>query len=149
MAINKQTKNQHLLWRAGFGPGYIQIQEISNLTPSELLKNIIGDAAASPIAIDVTDDELKSFRDETPQMNKRDVDGNAKFKKLQKSRDAIRSLNTKWLDEMVSSKAQLREKMAFFWHGHFACRNLNVLFQQQLLDFIRQNALGNFGTLLM
>jgi uncharacterized protein (DUF1800 family) len=49
---------------------------------------------------------------------------------------------------MVNSSAQLREKMAFFWHGHFACRNLNIFFQQGLLDVIRRNALGNFGTLL-
>ena len=148
MAINKQTKNQHLLWRSGFGPGYNQIQEISNLSSKDLFKNIMGDAAASPIAIDVTDDELKSFREETPQMIKRDADGANKFKKLQKSRDAIRSLNTKWLDEMVSSNAQLREKMAFFWHGHFACRNLNIFYQQDLLQIIRSNALGNFGDML-
>jgi uncharacterized protein (DUF1800 family) len=49
---------------------------------------------------------------------------------------------------MVNSGAQLREKMSFFWHGHFACRNLNVFYQQGLLDVIRTNALGNFGDLL-
>jgi uncharacterized protein (DUF1800 family) len=49
---------------------------------------------------------------------------------------------------MVDSKAQLREKMAFFWHGHFASRNLNVFYQQGLLDVIRQNALGSFRDLL-
>ncbi|RYG25455.1 MAG: DUF1800 domain-containing protein, partial [Chitinophagaceae bacterium] len=32
--------------------------------------------------------------------------------------------------------------------GHFACRNLNVFYQQELLNTIRQNALGNFGVLL-
>ena len=53
-----------------------------------------------------------------------------------------------WMQEMVNSSAQLREKMAFFWHGHFACRNLNVFFQQGLLDVIRRNALGNFRTML-
>ena len=38
--------------------------------------------------------------------------------------------------------------MSLFWHGHFASRNLNILYQQQLLDIIRRNALGNFGDLL-
>jgi uncharacterized protein (DUF1800 family) len=38
--------------------------------------------------------------------------------------------------------------MSLFWHGHFASRNLNILYQQQLLDVIRKNALGNFGDLL-
>jgi uncharacterized protein (DUF1800 family) len=49
---------------------------------------------------------------------------------------------------MVHSEAQLREKMAFFWHGHFACREINIFYQQRLLDVIRTNALGNFGDLL-
>jgi uncharacterized protein (DUF1800 family) len=49
---------------------------------------------------------------------------------------------------MVNSDAQLREKMSFFWHGHFACRNLNIFFQQELLHVIRRNALGNFRDLL-
>jgi uncharacterized protein (DUF1800 family) len=64
------------------------------------------------------------------------------------SREALKDLNLRWLDEMVHSEAQLREKMAFFWHGHFACREINIFYQQQLLDVIRTNALGNFGDLL-
>ena len=47
-----------------------------------------------------------------------------------------------------STDAQLREKMSLFWHGHFACRNLNIFYQQLLLDEIRTNALSNFGDLL-
>ena len=70
-------------------------------------------------------------------------------KELRKrSREGIRNLNIYWMNEMVNSAAQLREKMSFFWHGHFACRNLNVFYQQGLLDVIRRNALGNFGDLL-
>jgi uncharacterized protein (DUF1800 family) len=38
--------------------------------------------------------------------------------------------------------------MALFWHGHFASRNLNIFYQQLLLDTIRKGALGNFGDLL-
>ncbi len=64
------------------------------------------------------------------------------------NREEIRSLNLFWLNEMVASKAQLREKMTLFWHGHFACRVINSFFQQELLHVIRENALGNFGDLL-
>jgi uncharacterized protein (DUF1800 family) len=38
--------------------------------------------------------------------------------------------------------------MSLFWHGHFASRNLNIFYQQLLLDSIRKNALGNFAELL-
>ena len=49
---------------------------------------------------------------------------------------------------MINNEAQLREKMSLFWHGHFACRVINSYFQQELLQIIRENALGNFKDLL-
>ena len=39
--------------------------------------------------------------------------------------------------------------MAFFWHGHFATRTNNATFNLQLLNIIREKALGNFGDLLI
>ena len=77
------------------------------------------------------------------------VDDKLQKRELAKqSRDQIKSLNLTWLDQMVSSPAQLREKVSLFWHGHFACRNLNIYNQQLLLQQIRSNALGSFGELL-
>jgi uncharacterized protein (DUF1800 family) len=70
-------------------------------------------------------------------------------KQLRKrSVDDIKNLNLTWLSEMINSEAQLGEKTSLFWHGHFACRVVNIYFQQQLLTVIRENALGNFGDLL-
>ena len=62
--------------------------------------------------------------------------------------DDLKNLNLTWLSEMINSEAQMREKMSLFWHGHFACRVINIYFQQQLINIIRENALGNFGDLL-
>ena len=75
---------------------------------------------------------------------------NADQKKMmrQQSREDLKNLNILWLNEMINSEAQLREKMSLFWHGHFACRVINSYFQQELLNIIRINALGNFGDLL-
>ena len=64
------------------------------------------------------------------------------------NKEGIKNLNLTWVDEMINSDAQLLEKMAFFCHGHFACRNLNMYFQQLMLDIIRRNALGSFADLL-
>ena len=36
----------------------------------------------------------------------------------------------------------------FFWMGHFASRIQNSNFNQDLLNIVRQKALGNFGDLL-
>lgn len=50
---------------------------------------------------------------------------------------------------MVESNAQLQEKMAFFWHGHFATRVVNAKYNEILLNLIREKSLGNFGELLV
>jgi uncharacterized protein (DUF1800 family) len=70
-------------------------------------------------------------------------------KKLrEQSREDLKTMNIRWLQTMINSEAQLREKMSLFWHGHFACRIQNSFFQQELLHIIRTNALGSFVDML-
>lgn len=72
-----------------------------------------------------------------------------KKKEMQRiNREQNEELNLNFLDKMVNSKEQMREKMAFFWHGHFASRVVNPKFNRQILNVIRKNALGNFKDLL-
>jgi uncharacterized protein (DUF1800 family) len=66
----------------------------------------------------------------------------------EQSREDQKVMNLRWLEIMVNSEAQLREKMSLFWHGHFATRIQNSFFSQELLHIIRTNALGNFGDML-
>ncbi len=139
------------MWRAGFGPVVKQLADLSKYTPPQLYKTLVKDSEKMPENINVADDYLQDMYmkiEEAGRQKKKELDKEEKKMLQQKNRESIRNLNLYWLHEMVSSSAQLREKMAFFWHGHFACRNLNVFFQQGLLDVIRRNALGNFGTLL-
>ncbi len=72
-----------------------------------------------------------------------------RIKARQQSRQQFKALNLKWLNDMMAHKNPLNEKMAFFWHGHFACRSNNSYHNQQYLNTIRKNAFGNFKTLLM
>jgi uncharacterized protein (DUF1800 family) len=58
-------------------------------------------------------------------------------------------LNFLWVNRMASGEGMLREKMTLFWHGHFACRSRQPLFDQQLNNTMRQNAFGKFGDLLL
>jgi uncharacterized protein (DUF1800 family) len=150
MSLTNQQKNQHLLWRAGFGAAVEQLGDLSEFSPHQFYKALIKGSDKKPEYINVADNYLQELMmgADQEQMKKRDLSPEEKKKRQQLSREGIRSLNLYWLKEMVNSKAQLREKMAFFWHGHFACRNLNVFYQQGLLDVIRRNALGNFGTML-
>lgn len=147
--ITTQLKNQHLLWRAGFGPAASNIGDLQTTSTADLYKAIKKASQKKPQFLDATDDYFKGLVKGIGEEGKRQQMDKEGLKMLQQeSKKQIKNLNLLWLDEMVYSSAQLREKMAFFWHGHFASRNLNVYFQQMLLDSIRQHALGNFRDLL-
>jgi uncharacterized protein (DUF1800 family) len=151
MALTNQQKNQHLLWRAGFGPAVEQLGDLSKYTPHQFYKALVKASDKKPEYFNLADNYLQGLMmgiDQVGQMQQKELTAEERKRRQQLSREGIRNLNLYWLKEMVNSSAQLREKMAFFWHGHFACRNLNVFYQQGLLDVIRRNALGNFGSLL-
>ncbi|WP_276502991.1 DUF1800 domain-containing protein [Terrimonas pollutisoli] len=151
MPLSNQLKNQHLLWRAGFGPAAEQLGDLSQYTPEQFYKALVKASAQKPDYINVADNYLQGLMmgiDQVGRVQQKELTAEEKKLRQQKSREGVRNLNLYWLNQMVNSRAQLREKMAFFWHGHFACRNLNVFYQQDLLDIIRRNATGNFGTLL-
>lgn len=152
MLLSSQLKNQHLMWRAGFGPPVEQLGELSKISSLQLYKVLQKASAKKPEYIDVADDFLKGLfagnEEVGRQQRVKELSDEERKKNQQKQREGVRSLNLNWLKIFVNTDAQLREKMAFFWHGHFACRNLNVFFQQGLLDVIRSNALGNFRDML-
>src|ERR1051325_10130828 len=148
--ISNQLKNQHLMWRAGFGPAADQLEQLQKISPAQLYKALQKASSKKPEYLDATDDYLKGLVKgiEEEGMRRKMLEPEERKNIQQQTRQAIKSLNLLWLDEMVHSDAQLNEKMAFFWHGHFASRNLNVFYQQQMLDVIRNNALGSFRDLL-
>ena len=148
MPLTTLQKNLHLMWRAGFGPAAEQLEDLPNYQPDQVYKGLVKASSKKPEFVNVANDYLQGLFmgiEDVSRIARKEED---RRKIQQSNREGIRSLNLYWLHEMVNGGAQLREKMAFFWHGHFACRNLNIFYQQGLLDVIRRNALGNFGTLL-
>jgi len=151
MPVANQLKNQHLLWRAGFGPAVEQLDDLGAFSPKDFYQALVKASSKKPSYIDVANNYLDGLMmgvDQVGRVQRKDLTPEEKKKMRQKNREGVRNLNIYWLNEMVNSNAQLREKMTLFWHGHFACRNLNVFYQQGLLDVIRRYALGDFGTLL-
>jgi uncharacterized protein (DUF1800 family) len=151
MVVTNQLKNQHLLWRAGFGPMAEDLGQLTHSSQKAYFQALAKASRKNPTYIDVADNYLKGLvmgAEEVGRQQRRELNEEEKKKVRQTSRDNIKSLNLTWLNEMVNTEAQLREKLSLFWHGHFASRNLNILYQQQLLDVIRRNALGKFGDLL-
>lgn len=151
MPLTNQVKNQHLMWRAGFGPAVEQLNDMPRVTPDQLYKALQKASSRKPEYIDVADDYLKGLFmgfEELGRQQRKELTETERKKVQQKQRESVRSLNLNWLRVFVHTDAQLREKMAFFWHGHFACRNLNIFYQQGLLDVLRKNALGSFRDML-
>ncbi len=137
------------MWRAAFGPMIENVNELDKTTPKELLHLLIKTSAKTPKYIDVATGTVDGLVKGIQEIGRIENPTPEQRKQMRKqSADDIKSLNLYWLSEMTNSEAQMREKASLFWHGHFACRIVNIYFQQQLLDVVRQNALGNFGDLL-
>ena len=151
MASSNQLKNQHLLWRAGFGPMAENLAELNEISTKNLWKKLIDSSTETPQKIDVA---ANPFEDKTmmnidgTMMEYAKLDADKKRAIAKQGRDDLKDMNIAWLNLMINSKAQLREKMSFFWHGHFACRSNNAYFSQNLVNIVRSNALGNFGEML-
>lgn len=142
---------QHLLLRFGFGPRTKSWASWSALPPESWWPKLRDESLQSPLHFDVADGVIKGLlmgAGEIGKMERRELDKDQKRQIRKQSREDLQNLNLLWLEEMTHSKAQLREKIALFWHGHFASRNINILYQQQLLTVIREHALGNFADLL-
>lgn len=142
---------QHLLWRAGFGPASADYAAWQALPAADWWPRLRRASAAPPPTFDVADGAIRGFLNGAGQLARMERDELTKEQKQQirrESREKLKSINLLWLDEMTTTEAQLREKTALFWHGHFASRNINILYQQQLLDVARRHALGNFRELL-
>ncbi len=149
MHLSNQLKNQHLLWRAAFGPMAENANELNDISQKELYSVLLKTSSKKPAEINVASNAFDGLIKGVQDIGKMQQLTQEQKKQVRKqSADDLKNLNLSWLSEMINSEAQLREKMSLFWHGHFACRVINIYFQQQLLNIIRQNAMGNFGDLL-
>jgi uncharacterized protein (DUF1800 family) len=141
------------MWRAAFGISANEIPGMAETMQHKLYAELEKPSLEKPAYINVASNNLKEiFKGNTSpgamqQAYKNLTKEQRKDIRIQNVQD-IKNLNITWLNEMINSEAQLREKMSLFWHGHFACRIVNIYYQQLLLDIVRNNALANFGDLL-
>lgn len=141
MTTSSLLNNKHLLWRAGFGPGINQFGDLKDKDSKTLLNDLFKEEVFTYIDYQAPDtDSIDYMNDKSPAEKKKEIQ--------RINRQQNEELNLNFLNKMVTSNEQLREKMAFFWHGHFASRVQNPKFNRQILNVIRKNALGNFRELL-
>lgn len=136
-------KIQHLYWRAEFG---ILPKNIQTLNSTKNIKSAVEQVfqRAKPIHKFSTHFDVPSFS------KMKDMDKQEKKQLRRAARQDVRELNVEWIEQMANpKKGTLREKMAFFWHGHFACELKNPLFAVQQINTIKKHALGNFKDLVL
>lgn len=141
MSVSAISKNKHLLWRMGFGPSLNDLNILEHSGSKALFKNILKVSENYEAIQLARPADFSGYKagNATAEMKK-------EYQKVNNSEN--NEIITDWCGRMVNGAGQLREKMAFFWNGHFATKVNRSALNLQLLNTIRENALGNFGDLL-
>lgn len=138
--MNNFQKNKHLVSRAGFGIHHNDVEKCKTISPKKLyldLKNISEYQTLQPDVPAVTPEQYQEMTKATDRkpLNQFNRNYNSAVKKS-------------WHNEMINTPKQLREKMALFWHGHFATRIQHSLFNKEIIEIFRKDGLGNFRDLV-
>jgi len=117
MPVSKQLENQHLLWRAGFGPAVYQLDDLYNSSPNKLYNSLQKASSKKPEYLEAAGNYLQGLMLGIQEAGRQQKEMSPEQKKelRQKSREGIRNLNLYWINEMVNSDAQLREKIERRW----------------------------------
>lgn len=139
-----QREIQHLYLRAGFGADVSLINRSKGSSRKAVIEALFADSA-HPVSLDV----VKPYAGEDMQMtDRKDMTHDEKKLMREHERQQERKLNLTWLNKMMSGREMLNEKMTFFWHDHFACKDENATHAQALNNTIRKYALGDFRQML-
>ncbi len=142
--VPEKLQMQHLAWRAGFGEPLPLVLEWTEKRRKKIVHQVLNGPekqVVSPVEV-INASDLPDYR------KVKDMSAEERKQVRKMNNQGVKDLNIAWVKTMIGSEHPLREKMSLFWHGHFACRIQNVIYNQQLLQVIRQHALGNFGDLL-
>jgi uncharacterized protein (DUF1800 family) len=145
---------QHLLRRAGFGAGAAEADTFSWMSPNTAVAYLV-DYEGRPDDVDA-----RIGRPDHAQVSTKD---------LFTPDLSIDEARQRWLFRMIHTRRPLQEKMALFWHNHFATAYSKVSADSGAtqaakmmaytpgtlrgpmgqIELFRQNALGNFRDLLV
>jgi uncharacterized protein (DUF1800 family) len=118
----------HLVKRTSFGGSAATIRSLVGKTPQDALEQLMD---FSP------EQSSKNPYDPADAINKNGV---------------TRITQARWLFEMIHGEAPMREKLAFFLHGHFAISSEKVDTHEalaQYLSVLREHSLKPFGVLTL
>lgn len=144
---------RHLMNRAGFGVPHSAIPTLVEAGPAgavDLFVNYERFAENAPSTDFITprsEDEFSKI-----DASKLDVEERRKLQNVRQRRERaeIDELKVWWLKQMLHTSRPLQEKMALFWHGHFATSAREVKIPEQnlgILNVFREYATASFRTM--
>ena len=170
---------EHLLGRAGFSGTPDAVQSLADMTPAQAVRFLVDYDAISndhlqpfahsgfwdetltpfppsrPAATDLAmrDGASMGIRVKPDHVNRHMQPVSDRFFYwLRATQMETRRVGYWWAERMLDTNRPLEEKMALFWHGHFATAENKVRDYRKMLlqiDMFEQNATGNFGDLLV
>ena len=176
-----RAKARHLLERAGFGGTPTEIDALARMTAREAVRHLVYFEGVDARAIEAQPafdesgifeaglDPFPPSRPATTELAKATGEAlgvkvktsgnrplqpvvNKFFYWLRASRLETDRVAYWWANRMLSSPTPLQEKMAVFWHGHFASSEEKVRDYRKMLrqlQLFQTHGLGDFRTLLI
>ncbi len=165
----------HLLERAGFGGTPQEVARLAAMTPAEAVGSLLHADPGDLPPFDhsgVHDAGLEPFPPSRPATTKLARENgealgvkikpsgnrplqpvvNRFFYWLRASRLETHRLAYWWADRMLNTDWPLQEKIALFWHGHFAVNETKTRDYRKMLrqlEIFHRHGIGNFRTLLI
>ena len=169
---------EHLLGRAGFSGTPDEIQRLVDMTPADAVASLVDfDGVANDHLLPFEhsgffDESLADFPPSRPAATElaqetgksmgirvKPEGGNRHmqpvsdrfFYWIRASQLESRRVAYWWAERMLDTNRPLQEKLALFWHGHFATAEGKVRDYRKLLgqvELFQQHAVGNFGDLV-
>ncbi|NME71447.1 DUF1800 domain-containing protein [Flammeovirga aprica] len=142
--MNKTYKKLlHLYSRAGFGLTRSRADHL--LSNKDFVSPLLDLSQLKPLEVD-----LPPLEEGMPNYGEMKMMSADEKREKQKTRNQnTQKVLLNWIDQMQTGECDLVEKMALFWHGHFACRIRNPYIAIQYTDTLRMKGLGDFKSLLM
>ncbi len=113
----------HLLWRAGFGGTWEEAEKLSAMGLDAAVQKIVhfpeADPPPMPPCAALAEESDRDFQQRMRSLGEEERQ-RARQERQQEERDKVEALKLWWLGRMLHPEHPFQEKLALFWHGHFA-----------------------------
>lgn len=144
---------RHLLNRAGFGVPHARIGALAKMSAADAVSSLVDYPKENPgfVAPGFLVKPL-SYVERREILADMDEDARREWNQdmQRQEREAVNNLRAWWVAQMYHTPRPLEEKMALFWHGHFATSAQKVResdHNYKLNQVFREHATGNFKAL--